>query len=256
MAWFKVDDKLHDHEKPTEAGQAAMGLWVMAGSWSADNLTDGFIPDRVLSRWGRKRDADALVLAGLWLARGDGWKFNDWDEYQPTGDEVKAKRLEARERMAKVRANKSRTFARSSQNVRSTPSRPVPTRPDLGAKAPNPAPASAVAVRVDARFNEFWDAYGKKVGKGAAEKAFTKAAKKADPLLIIQAAHEHADYHQRLGTEARFIPHPSKWLNEGRWADERSARDERGPRGARQVETDSMFDAAMQRAVEADRNAE
>jgi len=251
MAWFKVDDKLHDHEKPAEAGQAAMGLWVMAGSWSADNLTDGFIPERVLSRWGRRRDADALVLVGLWRTCGEGWVFNDWEEYQPTGEEVKAKRLEARERMATVRANKKR----SSENVRVAPSRPVPSRPDHEDADASSSPASAVAVHVRSRFNEFWDAYGKKVGKDAAEKAFNKAAKKVDAAILIQSAHEHADHHERIGTESRFIPHPSKWLNEGRWADERTAKDERGPRSARQVETDTMFDGAMQRAVERNRNA-
>ena len=113
-------------------------------------------------------------------------------------------------------------------------------------------PASAVAVRVNDRFVEFWDAYGKKVGRGKAAPAFKKAAKKADPLLIIKAAHEHADFHDRQRTEARFIPHPATWLNEERWLDERSVREELGPRSRRQDETDSMFDAAMQRAIERD----
>ena len=43
--WFKVDDKLHDHRKARKAGKAAMGVWVLAGSWSMDNETDGFVPD-------------------------------------------------------------------------------------------------------------------------------------------------------------------------------------------------------------------
>jgi hypothetical protein len=66
MSWFKVDDKLHDHRKSRKAGKSAMGVWVLAGSWSMDNETDGFIPADVLSRWGSAADARRLVEAGLW----------------------------------------------------------------------------------------------------------------------------------------------------------------------------------------------
>jgi hypothetical protein len=66
VPWFKVDDKLHDHRKARAAGATAMGLWVLAGSWSADNLTDGFIPATILPRWGRPRDANRLTEVGLW----------------------------------------------------------------------------------------------------------------------------------------------------------------------------------------------
>jgi len=92
----------------------------------------------------------------------------------------------------------------------------------------DPTPANAVAVTVHARFNEFWDAYSKKRGKGAAEKAFAKAAKKADPSEIIRAAHVHADYHQIKRTEFKFIPYPATWLNESRWGDDLD-QDEQGP---------------------------
>ena len=57
MAWFKVDDKLHDHRKARRAGKAAIGVWVLAGSWAMDNLTDGFVPEVVLLRWGTRTDA-------------------------------------------------------------------------------------------------------------------------------------------------------------------------------------------------------
>ena len=115
------------------------------------------------------------------------------------------------------------------------------------------APAKAVAVRAPDRFDEFWDAYGKKVGRGSAEKAFAKAAKKADVELLIASARDHADWHRRNGTEDRFIPHASRWLNDERWRDERTAIESR--KSQRQAETDALFDAAMQRAIERDRNA-
>lgn len=87
MAWFKVDDKLHDHRKARQAGKAAMGVWALAGSWCMAAETDGFVPQWVLSRWGTKKDAERLVLVGFWHPHqqdgDDGWQFHDWLTYQP-----------------------------------------------------------------------------------------------------------------------------------------------------------------------------
>lgn len=118
------------------------------------------------------------------------------------------------------------------------------------------ATADALAVQEagDEGFEAFWGAYSKKVGRGAAVKAWGKAIKKADDAVIIAAAAEHADWHKRNRTEDRFVPHAATWLNEERWADERSARTEQ-PRSRAQNETDALFDAAMQRAIERERNA-
>jgi hypothetical protein len=87
MSWFKVDDKLHDHRKVRKAGKSAMGVWVLAGSWSMFAEMDGFVPDSVLARWGTKRDAQTLVDVGFWdVAERNGesgWQFHDWLKYQP-----------------------------------------------------------------------------------------------------------------------------------------------------------------------------
>ncbi len=87
MSWFKVDDKLHDHRKARKAGKAAMGVWVLAGSWCMSSETDGFVPESVLTRWGTAKDAAQLVAVGLWYVDHrdgeDGWGFHDWLTYQP-----------------------------------------------------------------------------------------------------------------------------------------------------------------------------
>ena len=110
MPWFKVDDKLHDHEKARKAGVQAMGLWALAGSWCADNLKDGFVPEGVPIRWARNYRALAalLVKAGLWseaVKDGEkGWLFHDWLKYQPSAAKVRKERAEAADRMAAIRA--------------------------------------------------------------------------------------------------------------------------------------------------------
>ena len=71
------------------------------------------------------------------------------------------------------------------------------------------------------RFNTFWKAYPKKVGKGAAEKAFKKIKPSGDLLQSMLKAIEdqkHSDQWKR--ESGKFVPYPSKWLNERRWEDD------------------------------------
>ncbi len=127
MPWFKVDDALAMHVKSFTAGNKALGLWVRAGSWSMDQLTDGHIPQGVVSALGGEwDDTAALVNAGLWHQVEGGFQFHDWAEYQPTRESILAEREAAAERMRRVRANKqandSRTFGRSSASPVPVPS--------------------------------------------------------------------------------------------------------------------------------------
>lgn len=110
MAWFKVDDKLHSHPKRHKAGNAAMGLWVAAGSWSSDQLTDGHIPKHMLPSLGKPAEARALVDAGLWNIDpdDDGWRFHDWQDQNPTRSEVRAAREAENERKRKWREKAQR----------------------------------------------------------------------------------------------------------------------------------------------------
>lgn len=147
MPWFMVDDKLHSHPKAVRAGVSAMGLWSLAGSWSADQLTDGFIPDYIAARIDSDSEAHAaeLVKARLWHTtekNGEpGWQFHEWENFQPTREAVEAKREAARERMARVRGNRKggsqevrANSEGSSQEVRLTPALPSPSQPDKATK--------------------------------------------------------------------------------------------------------------------------
>lgn len=89
MPWFKVDDTLAFHAKTVAAGNAAMGLWVRAGSWSMQTLTDGFIPDHMARQLGTTKEANRLVEAGLWDRAEGGYRFHEWAERQPSAEDVK-----------------------------------------------------------------------------------------------------------------------------------------------------------------------
>jgi len=69
------------------------------------------------------------------------------------------------------------------------------------------------------RFDEFWDAYPRKVGKKKARAKFAAAVKAAgDAQRVIDGA-------RRLAADPnlpdkQFIPHPTTWLERGGWDDE------------------------------------
>lgn len=70
-------------------------------------------------------------------------------------------------------------------------------------------------------FERFWKAYPKKVGKGAALKAFEKAKVNADLIVVIENAIEQqkkTDQWKKDG--GQYIPNPATWLNQQRWEDE------------------------------------
>ena len=159
MTWLKVDDSFHSHPKVLAATPAALGLWVVAGSWSGANLSDGFVPDHVLPRLlpDGALLAQQLVSAGLWRRARGGYRFHDWADYNPKREDVEEERRQARERMRNLRSSRKTAgqgrdgSGEQPANVRAkfvTPTRPDPNplkggsgsgvRPSDGTDPPNP----------------------------------------------------------------------------------------------------------------------
>lgn len=70
----------------------------------------------------------------------------------------------------------------------------------------------------DDGFAEFWKIYPRKVGKGAALKAFRKHRKKTALDLILNACSLYAI--ERKGKDVEYTAHPATWLNQERWHDD------------------------------------
>jgi hypothetical protein len=68
-------------------------------------------------------------------------------------------------------------------------------------------------------FEQFWKLYPRKVAKRDAQKAFNKLNVK-EQYDAIKAIENHIKHWTLRETESQFIPHPSTWLNQGRWEDE------------------------------------
>jgi len=247
MPWFPVDDGFAFHHKAVKAGNAAIGLWTRAGSWCSQQLTDGHVPADMVPVLGTVAQARRLVRAGLWEEVEGGYQFHGWTENgrNPTREKVLEARRKAAEKRAKNRAAKYTETQVSDGCPPGTPSgvpgghpgghegrrvsTPLPSTPrELpdGSSAPcSPPPAGdaskpkrAPAKPTPERFDEFWSAYPKRVGKQAAIRAWRKAIELADCDQIIEGARRYAE--SRQGEDPKFTAHPSTWLNAGRWDDE------------------------------------
>lgn len=245
MTWFKVDDKFHSHNKTRKVlaeAPSALALWAVAGSWSSDNLTDGFVPDHQLP-WlvpiGAEEMARQLVAARFWKRVRGGYLFHEWasdsdgTKRNPTREEVEAERRKkaeagrkgglARSRASFTSGNDPSTTQAPAKAPAKAPATDVldpPTRPDPTTKNKVKTSSSTAAPSTDddPNFDRFWATYPRRIGKGQARRAWTKALKAGtNPETIIEAA---ARFTAARGNEdPKFTPHPATWLNGERWTD-------------------------------------
>ena len=67
-------------------------------------------------------------------------------------------------------------------------------------------------------FNEFWQAYPRKVGKGAARRAWDKISPDTGLQTILDQVARQRETEQ--WADPKYVPHPATWLNQQRWLDE------------------------------------
>lgn len=200
----------------------AVALWVRAGAYSCQHLTDGVILSRVTALLdpseARFEHSQELVRAGLWKPIRDGYKFHDWEDYQETSSDVKRRREQWKERQRKAR--ESRDMSRVTHGVthsevtRESPS-PVPSRPDHRESSTKTLP------RVTAQdFDTWWSHWPKKVGKKKAREHFTPAVRELGLDPLIAKTDEWIEKFDATGSDRRFIPDPERWLKYKRWEDD------------------------------------
>ncbi|MEU6615344.1 mucin-2 [Streptomyces parvus] len=129
MPWFKIDDSAHSHPKFMRAGNAALGLWLRCGSYSAQHLLEGFVPKDIVKPFkGTPAQVQKLIDAGLWHDAGHdckrcpqpagGYMIHDFFEggRNTTRAQHEANKKGAAERAAKSRENRKRTVSGSDPN--------------------------------------------------------------------------------------------------------------------------------------------
>jgi hypothetical protein len=72
----------------------------------------------------------------------------------------------------------------------------------------------------DDDFDTFWKKYPRKIGRKAARRSWDKAKDRPSIDVILAAIEAQKRSPQWTKDDGAFIPHPSTWLNQGRWDDE------------------------------------
>ena len=269
MAWFKMDDGVVTHPKFAMIGAADMGVWAWGAAWASRELTNGHIPATVLPLLrGTPENAERLVAAGLWLEVEGGWQYHDWNDYQPAPDEVLAlreKRKAAGRRggklsaQAKAQANaqasaqakakqvleqepsKSQASAQAKAKQRASTSQanlnpvPVPVPVDNSNELSNTYARDRAHDHATNAFDTFWEIYPRKAGKQRARAAWAKALKTATAQEIIDGARAFASDPNR---DPQYTPHPTTWLNAGRWEDDPLPARSTGDRSMQAIQRD------------------
>lgn len=148
MAWFRVDDTFPMNIKAVSCSLNAIGLWTLAGAWSCQQLTDGFIPRSIVEAFASRvleakpesaSIASELVACGLWDETDGGYQFHDWSDYQYTAKEV-AERREKRAEAGRKGGIKSGQTRRSKSEANAS----AKTKQTGSKNEPHPIPSHSL----------------------------------------------------------------------------------------------------------------
>lgn len=220
-AWFPfyAGDFVRDtgHLSACEVGAY---LRLLCASWSTGGLPDddarlarlaGMTPDE----WARA----ALMVRPFWTKGDDGLlRQGRLERERERTARVSEKRRSAGAAGAAARWQaEGNADGKPMANATPEPSPPPSDAPSLHLEAPA-APARATGKHRDGEpggFADWWAAYPRKVGKDAARKAYSAALKRASAADLLAGLKR-----AKFSDDPQFIPHPSTWLNAGRWQDE------------------------------------
>lgn len=137
---FNVDLGFYDSDEvlsiPRKIRAAAIGVWTLCGSYSANKLTDGYVSAEALRDRGcTPAIRAALIASTLWeSADVDAIRFTRWAKWQRTCAEVKAYRESEAERKRKAREAKrvAMTSDDAEMSGRTSAGRSQAVRPEDG----------------------------------------------------------------------------------------------------------------------------
>ena len=188
-----------------------------------------YAPDGDLSRFSSEDLADAVgltreaadtfysALDGCGFLEADG-NLHGWNE-KGRGGWINTQRCQDAERKRLMRA---------SENVhRTNPPRPKTSRKvsevEVSREDQNHTPPRHKSGAREDVFATFWMLYPKKVGKGAASRAWKAIKEKPTALALKTALDWQCSSDQWTKDAGQYVPNPSTYLNQARWLDEPQA---------------------------------
>jgi hypothetical protein len=105
---------------------------------------------------------------------------------------------------------------RVSQDRRDNGTSPPLSPPMINNSTPSIPTTKTIKIHEEPLFEGFWAVYPRKVGRGAALKAYRHALKRASHAEILAGAQRYA----ASKPDPQYTAHASTWLNADRWLDE------------------------------------
>ena len=224
MSWISVYDTLTHHQKLINLAETlgvhqkqVLGHLVALWLWAYGHVPDGNLTrsrvNSVVLALAAGWDDDPEVFVAELLYHG----FLDQDEH---GDIVihdwadYAGKFLKRKEKNKQRMKQKRARERDEASPVVAQAGPAKTK----AKSRYTPVGTTLDPDQQLRFNQFWEQYPRKVGRGDAEKAW-KSVVVDDALAdrVIAAIHKQLAY---FGGTMSFIPFPATWLRARRWEDD------------------------------------
>ena len=212
MAWMKIDLELSDKPEVHYIANAlnldpdaVVGKLIRVWQWFDKHTTDGnahgvtySLVDRITCVTGF---GEMMNFAG-WLQQNDKHltmpKFDRHTSQSAKNRAVTAERVSKHRNDCVTLAPLQKSYL---EKIREEVNNTKPTAPKVA----------------DVRFEEFWAAYPKKIGRGAAEKAWAKADAEIATVRAALENQKRSEQWQKDG--GQFVPNPATWLNQKRWLD-------------------------------------
>ena len=234
--WVKLSVNYFDDDRIMEVGVEAELLFVRGLAWAkrsdSSRITKGALIRLGLGLSDPTTAVSRLVEVGLWLSADNGWDVAAWDVWQGDGSKMKMSEggqlgnhrrwhtepdpdclfcigsVSGGDRVT----DDDQTLTRSQRTENRTR--------DIDLDQPRLIDTTSNAELMQA-FQQWWEVWPKRVGKGHAEKAYMKAHKLAGAADLLAGAARIAKAWGSMDDEQRqYVPHPSTWLNGQRWLDE------------------------------------
>jgi len=189
--------------------------------YSCQNMTDGFLDDRIVRRMGWDDEAEELTKNDAepsFIRVEGGYQIHAFCDWQMT-TEAHQRKVEAGRAgglaKAEARRQASKVVAGASEVLEQTASKPVLDKEeDIEDKHTVKEPRELYSEQ----FETWWAEYPRRVAKGTASKAWKGAISKTSYDKLLDSVKVYAV--KVANVEQQYILHAATWLNGERWNDE------------------------------------
>ena len=216
----KLGHGFADDPKIIGLSDKAFRVYVESLLYACSNMTDGFLDERVLRRYGWLEAAEDLTTNDddpSWLKADGGYQIHAFCDWQMTTEKHAQKVTNGRAggiAKAKNRQQASEVVAGASEVLEQTASELLPDK-DIEKDKDKELKPLAIASPL---FDEFWQLWPRREGKANAVKAWQKATKKISESELVEKAGAYVT--SPTVPDKQFVPHAATWLNGERWNDE------------------------------------